>query len=106
MIAICLARIGGLGRDADGKPAQAQGDDICQVVGGVGQEGETVGENSRSGFHDDKGQGEEERPGETCCGLFCGFTQMGMGVRMGLRRHFKSFNEFSYPCSTCSRPNR
>ncbi len=80
MIAIGLAFVGGTGGDANGEPTQAERDDIGQVVGGIGEQGEAVREYPRGGFDKDEGKREEQRDGQSLCGLSRGIAQVGMGV--------------------------
>ena len=57
MVAKCFSRVGGLCGKFDRVPTQAERDQICEVVRRVGEQGETVAENTRGNLDDDKRSG-------------------------------------------------
>ena len=99
MEAVGMAGAGGSLAEADRHPGQAQGEDIGEVVPGVGEQRQRVGGIAGDGFDDDKCQGDGEGERQARAGLPGDLTEMRMGVivRVGMGQA---------ACSMCSSPWR
>ena len=83
MISESFTCVCGLGRNADCVPTQTERDHVGEVMRGIGEQGEAVGEKARDGFDDDERESYSQRKRKTFCGVIGEVAEMRMCMLFG-----------------------
>ena len=82
MITVGFLRIGRQRRQANRVPTYSKRNDIREIVRGIREQGQAVGEKPRRNFDNDKQRRQNERKRKSRCGLFRDITEMRMGMSL------------------------